>query len=72
MAVKLLILSQHVLRRRDVPEASCRQQGRYTSDAYSRRSGLTGAGSITPGSICYTPALDMCVMGNNGQWGPWV
>ena len=34
--------------------------------------GLTGAGSITPGSICYTPALDMCVMGNNGQWGPWV
>lgn len=34
--------------------------------------GLTGAGSITPGSICYTPALDMCVMGNNGQWGPWL
>lgn len=34
--------------------------------------GLSGAGSITPGSICYTPALDMCVMGNNGQWGPWV
>ena len=34
--------------------------------------GLTGAGSITPGSICCTPALDMCVMGNNGQWGPWV
>lgn len=33
--------------------------------------GLTGAGSITPGSICYTPALDMCVMGNNGQWGAW-
>lgn len=34
--------------------------------------GLTGAGSITPGSVCYTPALDMCVMGNNGQLGPWV
>lgn len=34
--------------------------------------GLSGAGSITPGSICYTPALDMCVMGNNGQWGPWL
>ena len=34
--------------------------------------GLTGAGSITPGSVCYTPALDMCVMGNNGQWGPWL
>lgn len=33
--------------------------------------GLTGAGSITPGSICYTPALDMCIMGNNGQWGAW-
>lgn len=33
--------------------------------------GLSGAGSITPGSICYTPALDMCVMGNNGQWGAW-
>lgn len=25
----------------------------------------------TPGSICYTPALDMCIMGNNGQWGAW-
>lgn len=34
--------------------------------------GLTGAGNITPGSICYTPALDMCIMGNNGQWGPWL
>ena len=34
--------------------------------------GLTGAGSITPGSICYTPALDMCVMANDGTWGPWV
>ena len=34
--------------------------------------GLTGAGRITPGSVCYTPALDMCVMGNNGQWGPWL
>lgn len=33
--------------------------------------GLSGAGSITPGSIFYTPALDMCVMGNNGQWGAW-
>ena len=33
--------------------------------------GLSGAGSITPGSICYTPELDMCVMGNNGQWGAW-
>lgn len=33
---------------------------------------LTGAGSITPGSICYTPALDMCIMANDGTWGPWV
>lgn len=34
--------------------------------------GITGAGSITPGSICFTPALDMCIMANDGTWGPWV
>lgn len=34
--------------------------------------GLSGAGSITPGSICYTPALDVCIMANDGTWGPWL
>ncbi len=34
--------------------------------------GITGAGSITPGSVCITPALDMCIMANDGTWGPWV
>lgn len=34
--------------------------------------GITGAGSITAGSICITPALDMCIMANDGTWGPWV
>ena len=34
--------------------------------------GLSGVGRITPGSICYTPALDACVMANDGTWGPWV
>ena len=29
-------------------------------------------GSILPGSICITPALDMCVMANDGTWGPWL
>lgn len=29
-------------------------------------------GSILPGSICITPALDMCMMANDGTWGPWV
>lgn len=34
--------------------------------------GLTGTGSIAPGSICYTPALDICIMANDGTWGAWV
>lgn len=34
--------------------------------------GITVAGSITAGSICITPALDMCIMANDGTWGPWV
>ena len=34
--------------------------------------GITGAGSITAGSICFTPALDACIMANDGTWGPWV
>lgn len=33
--------------------------------------GDTFKGKVLPGSICYTPALDMCIMGNNGQWGAW-
>ena len=34
--------------------------------------GLSGAGWVTPGSIIITPALDMCIMGNNGKWGAWI
>lgn len=34
--------------------------------------GITGAGSITAGSICITPALDVAIMANDGTWGPWV
>ena len=34
--------------------------------------GITGAGSIAAGSICTTPALDMCIRANDGTWGPWV
>ena len=34
--------------------------------------GLTGAGSITPGSIVITPALNVCIMANDGTWGPWL
>lgn len=34
--------------------------------------GLYSTGNITPGSICITPALDMCVMANDGTWGVWV
>lgn len=34
--------------------------------------GLTGEGTIDRGSICITPALDMCIMRNDGTWGPWV
>ena len=34
--------------------------------------GLSGAGSITPGSIVITPALDVCIMANDGTWGPWL
>lgn len=32
--------------------------------------GITGTGTITPGSICITPTLDMCIMANDGTWGP--
>lgn len=31
--------------------------------------GITGAGSITAGSICITPKLDFCIMANDGTWG---
>ena len=34
--------------------------------------GLSGAGSITPGSIVITPASDVCIMANDGTWGPWL
>lgn len=35
--------------------------------------GLSGAGGgVTPGSIVITPALDACIMANDGTWGPWV
>ncbi len=34
--------------------------------------GLSGAGSITLGSIVITPALDVCIMANDGTWGPWL
>lgn len=27
---------------------------------------------ILPGSICVTPALDIAIMGNDGEWGEWV
>lgn len=33
---------------------------------------LSGAGGVTPGSIVITPALDACIMANDGTWGPWV
>ena len=33
--------------------------------------GLSGAG-VTPGSIVITPALDVCIMANDGTWGPWL
>ena len=38
------------------------------SDIY----GLSGAGGVTPGSIVITPALDVCIMANDGTWGPWL
>jgi len=34
--------------------------------------GDTFKGKILPGSICYTPALDTCIMANDGTWGPWL
>lgn len=34
--------------------------------------GITGAGSITAGSICITTNLDVTIMANDGTWGPWV
>ena len=34
--------------------------------------GITGNGTIDAGSICITPELDVCIMGNNGKWGEWL
>lgn len=34
--------------------------------------GMSGTNNIQAGSICITPALDMCIMRNDGTWGPWV
>ena len=34
--------------------------------------GLDGEGDIDKGSICITPELDICMMGNNGKWGEWT
>lgn len=34
--------------------------------------GDTFKGKILPGSICYTTACDVCIMANDGTWGPWV
>lgn len=28
--------------------------------------------SFLPGSVAITPALDIAIMGNNGEWGEWV
>ena len=34
--------------------------------------GLSGGWGVTPGSIVITPALDVCIMANDGTWGPWL
>ena len=34
--------------------------------------GITGDEAIDAGSICITPAMDVCIMGNNGKWGEWL
>ena len=34
--------------------------------------GDTFKGKILPGSICYTTACDVCIMSNDGTWGPWL
>lgn len=34
--------------------------------------GVNMTGPIRAGSICFTPELDVAIMGNNGTWGPWV
>ena len=33
---------------------------------------LGGEGVVDKGSICVTPNMDFCVMGNTGEWGDWV
>ena len=33
---------------------------------------ITGDEIIDAGSICITPAMDVCIMGNNGKWGEWL
>lgn len=34
--------------------------------------GMTGEEEVDKGSICITPAMDVCIMGNNGKWGEWL
>ena len=33
--------------------------------------GMNSGQKILPGSIAVTPALDVSVMGNDGEWGGW-
>jgi len=37
-----------------------------------RVEGVNMTGPIRAGSICFTPALDMCIMANDETWGPWL
>lgn len=34
--------------------------------------GMHPGQTILPGSVCITPALDIAIMGNDGEWGEWV
>lgn len=34
--------------------------------------GMSGEEEVDKGSICITPAMDVCIMGNNGKWGEWL
>ena len=34
--------------------------------------GVNMTGPIRAGSICYTPAADVAIMGNDGKWGAWI
>lgn len=34
--------------------------------------GVERVGGIGRGSICITPNFDICMMGNEGKWGPWI